>query len=339
MVTTIDNQGEWKTVTRSDKKRVIRKRSTGKGHTTTLETNRGFIEDNEALYQCLQKCIEFLTETDVYRNFITLWDDLVIGTDRGNVREIVCYGIGNFSNTSAEHFSASLWQLAFAICLRNTFETRTNEEHTTPFVNNRVTLVFYDPCSTLFEITFLKEKISNCLVLDSNDRGNRAAVVNLSDWQNEQPRWTSLYYMPHCPATLYENVVWANWNHIVQSNFPNAIQPTEYESTTSPYISAFVVIVGNSLRNLATRIISKDRDSDDSSLHCNCLQALLPWLHENQFQVTKHDLVINPGNIDGAFNDTFICYWDDVTKSAASNEIPKRPYESIDQNSGDVELL
>lgn len=106
------------------------------------------------------------------------------GDKDNKVQQIVCYGIGNFSRTSGHFFSASLWQLALALSLQNKWDAP---------------LLYYDPCSTKFEIEFLEQM--GVQVLSRNEKGERTSVG-------------AFFFMPHCPSGLYENVLWSNWEHL-----------------------------------------------------------------------------------------------------------------------------
>jgi hypothetical protein len=87
-------------------------------------------------------------------------------------------GIGSFSTSPA-----SCLQMSFGICISREYK-----------VNN---LYIYDPVMSMLEkdicqrygITVLSENMNGRYFADSN----------------------SLFYMPHCPYNLYNNLIWANW--------------------------------------------------------------------------------------------------------------------------------
>lgn len=294
-------------VTSFDKKRVMRKAGRRRRrHPTTAviasADNGGTMSDTLSLYACLQDCIQYIRKTDLWKHLV---DEFNRFTDSGSrferpttIRQIIAYGIGNFSKTNSTYHSASLWQLALVVCLREHLDEKrqADDEITAPTV--RVSLVFFDPCSTSGEIDFLTEHL-DCRLLAVNDRGNHPATVD------------TLFFMPHCPTQLYEHVVWSNYYH------PDGGGPS------------FILLIGNSLRHLAETKVVVD---------CPCLRALLPSLNENPMQGSTKDYEEAPGNLLGAFNDTFVSYF--FQRDDKDDDRPKRPYDNLVINDEiDPELL
>lgn len=240
-----DEMDEWKTITRADKKRVMRRGRTGKKGGNVQEHPR--IEVVVRLQRIIESTRRDLRGSRFWRQMEDSLEKLC-----QKPREIVCYGVGSFSTTSDTHVSAALWQLVFALEL---------SEHMG--VTNTS---FFDPCTTVFENGFLTE-VLGLEVLESNDSGKHCV--------NEVP---TLFFMPHCPRSLYEHVVWANWE------------------------SSAISIVGNSLKNQCESL---------TPTHCACIRAALPRLHEIELQSTKIDIKELPGNFEGAFNDTYLTWFDE----------------------------
>jgi hypothetical protein len=277
----------------------------------------------ETLNACLQDCMDYLVKTDLWQMLVVTLDQALspdCGTktntntcrsDTRRIRQIVVYGIGNFSETGKTYYSASMWQLAFAVCLRTHFTDDVN--HSDGNVDKEeavIRLVYFDPCSTADEKTFLVERLDFHL-LTTNDRGNHP-VSALS----------TLFFMPHCPAQLYEHVVWSNfWDHRDASSSSSSSGQQQQE----PHI----ILIGNSLRNLA---------ENGKRRLLPCLQALLPFLHETELQPSVADNTQAPGNLVGAFNDTYVSYY---SPTNVSHDWPKRPYDALlhDVNNADPELL
>jgi len=107
------------------------------------------------------------------------------------VREIVCYGLGNFSESRASKF-----QLAAILAIKSRYESKVH---------------LYDPLFFRQEIQLLKKLGLD--PIESNEEAKR--LVGES---------TSLVYLPHCPYQLTNNFIYANWtaerlaNCIVLSN-------------------------------------------------------------------------------------------------------------------------
>ncbi|KAI9202329.1 uncharacterized protein BJ171DRAFT_514724 [Polychytrium aggregatum] len=92
--------------------------------------------------------------------------------------DIVCYGIGSLAGSRIS-------QLQFALCLllHEIYSFR----H----------LYIFDPIMSEMDRAIADH--FNLTVIDTNERGKRTV---------SRP---TLFYMPHCGAALYNNVLWANW--------------------------------------------------------------------------------------------------------------------------------
>ncbi|KAI9295497.1 hypothetical protein K502DRAFT_217794 [Neoconidiobolus thromboides FSU 785] len=94
--------------------------------------------------------------------------------------DIICYGLGSIIESSL-----SRWQLAFLLSIKQEFKV----------VNS---IQYYDP----LPLTEDEETILNDYgfqILEKNEEGKRAVKEG------------TLFYMPHCPMLLYENVLSSNW--------------------------------------------------------------------------------------------------------------------------------
>jgi SRR1 len=285
------DEEEWTVVTASDKKRVMRKPGRRRprlpaGSNTHQVLDGAGIQDSDTLYTCLQDCIDYLLQTALWKHLVETLNQVVCSSSRPTtrIRQIIVYGLGNFSKTGSTYYSAPMWQLACAVSLRKHFTEQDDAD--------APTLVYFDPCSTCDEEAFLAEHVG-CRLLSVNDQGNHPVTQE------------TLFFMPHCPALLYECVVWSN-----------------YESGEA----ASIILIGNSLRCLA----------ENGVVDCPCLQALLPLLHESELHGTANDYKEAPGNLLGAFNDTYVSHYH---LSNGDGDWPKRPYDTLPQADNDPELL
>lgn len=248
-------ENEWKIVTSADKRRVMRKhRGKRRANQTTTSTQALLnpslsLTQPERLLLLLKEAQKFLKQSDLWEQTKSLLSTLTI-------QHVVCYGLGNFSQTSATCLEAPLWQLGFLCCLRE--ELSVGES-----------ISFFDPVSTADELSFLQKQL-HIQPLAVNDRGIRPSSKE------------TLFFMPHCPWIMYENVLFSNWENRI-------------------------LVIGNSLRDVA------DRHS------CPCLQASTGFLSEQALVASRRDLEGAPGNLLGAFNDTYVCSW-------RSEKWPSRPY-------------
>lgn len=113
---------------------------------------------------------------------------------------------------------------------------------------------------------------------------------------------TSLFFMPHCPLLLYANVLWANWEE-----------------------KSRVILFGNSLPMYQERTMEKSKFPDT-------LFILLPFVKQTRVDVSKSDIEKTDGNLESAFNDSYLTriMIDDDT------ELPNRPPQAFD---GDGEVI
>jgi hypothetical protein len=122
----------------------------------------------------------------------------------------------------------------------------------------------------------------------------------------------SLFFMPHCPRQLYENVLWAHYNQLNR-----------------------IVILGNSLLNYVDALHGKnDTTLNVNSSSCPCLKAIIPFVREVPLQLEDVEKTKASGNLEGAFNDTYWTTFHVDDESAASLLV--RP---IQQDREDPELL
>lgn len=404
-----ESDNQWKVVSRHDKKRVIHKSSKNAGHTCTNDCSISStitktvsssydIHYVNKLYECIENCCNDIIQTDLYNNFIRYWKEefvMSLFSDNDNndspllvpvVQEIVCYGIGTFSETSFIHYNASLYQLAFILSIRKflmmsnqypvvndtpcdddvnehqdnidpliIFKKDENSLLSCPDINNNkstsvqdiiISMTYYDPCMTTFEKEFLHQKFDFCNILENNERGNHRIIsddvanttTTGSTQKNQRQKNIILFFMPHCPAQLYENVIWSHWDHIVAPE-PTCVNDDTKTTTNikrdNMYGNNIIVIIGNSLREIAERKCSEVNKPKQ------CLQLLLPWLQQIPLRTSKDDKKTFPGNIVGAFNDTYLSYWNTWNTSSQNELIHelRRPSKNLDDDVNDMELL
>ena len=274
------SSGEWKTITRLDKKRVMRRRGRNipRSRNDVHTSSTALIEDFDVLEHVVGECMKELGQSQLYQTLILQLNGTAL------FRHLVCYGIGNFSASSTEHFSASMWQIACALCLQR--DLGGNKD-------NIIMVSYYDPCMSPLEVRFLEHR--EIQVLTTNDRG-RLFVGH------DGP---TIFFMPHCPKALYNNVTWAHWSCL--------------ESTA---------ILGNSLVNHAEALANNKRS-------CPCLQILVPWIREQKLESPRRDLQQATGNFLGAFNDLYLTGF--MSKAAGW---PERPDDlKLIDDDDDGELL
>lgn len=271
--------------------------------------------DPEVVAAQLASCCQHLTRSQFFQHFqsILFWDSDGKDSDdddddkshtKGNV-EIVCYGVGNFAQPSHRHnnnnnnttavnmnFSGPLWQLALALELQKNVLQQQQQQQS---IDTTIKTVYYDPLVTEIETTVLQDHYG-IAVLSENERGIRSSsgdTVNINRKDAEANNdddstnnTTTIFFMPHCPKGLYENVLWANWNVLRQK--PGAI-----------------CIVGNSLVTYVERDTTASNNGNNTT-DKSCLQLIQPFVQERLVSYTKRDVRDRPGYFEAAFNDTYV---------------------------------
>jgi len=183
----IEAENEWKTITKSDKKRIARG-SKKKGAVNIAkewqlhdpqETHMSAYELERVISQCQ---IEMEST-----KFLAAIEETVLRVSPPS--GIVCYGIGNFGVTQSTT-SASLWQLALALQLRNIFQKQGLE----------ITMYYFEPFMTSEEAVLLEHL--SIKVIRENERGKRVVTDR------------TFFFMPHCPLVLYCNLLFENRDNL-----------------------------------------------------------------------------------------------------------------------------
>lgn len=135
--------------------------------------------------------------------------------NHNNEYEIVCYGIGNFEKA----YSAPMLQLACVLLVQkhlsqyvSSVSVSSPSSHSSnnhPTNIPQITIHYFEPLMTPLEQMILEQQFHNVHIISNNERGKRHVTK------------PTLFYMPHCPMRLYNNVLWANWHHIFPSSVTN----------------------------------------------------------------------------------------------------------------------
>lgn len=142
-----------------------------------------------------------------------------------NITEIVCFGLGKIGESVV-----SRYQLALLLCLKDLYGVK---------------VCAYDPVFDKSEKLLLKKL--DCEILDYNLEG-KYSITNCR---------TTLFYLPHCPKQLCNNLLWSNWglqlSHciIISNSFSKIIELTpkrlllksaQYILNISPHVVELAVI-------------------------------------------------------------------------------------------------
>jgi SRR1 len=288
---------EWTVVNRGTQRKVAKRRYGNSSDTSsifpTIDEDKDKANPSEVRMR-IAACSEQLLHSQFYSNAVRAWEAHTVQfrddeheapalatTAKSMMNEIVCYGIGNFANNNkSSHWHGSLWQLALALELPSMVNMKHPDNPPCP-------MVYYDPLVTDTERKILQHSF-DIQVLTTNERGKRSSGPQSDKNSTETTCITTLFFMPHCPKGLYENVLWANWNQLQQN--PSAI-----------------CIIGNSLATyveMATTSVVSYECSPPS-----CLELVQPFLREQLISYSKKDVRDMPGNFEAAFNDTYLTWF------------------------------
>ncbi|XP_010246869.1 PREDICTED: protein SENSITIVITY TO RED LIGHT REDUCED 1 [Nelumbo nucifera] len=149
---------------------------------TDLETDP---ERESKLMQKMQICIKKLEDSEFYCTFlnqiltpeILTYFSRILGSEIK--MQMVVYGIG-----SIESYEPPRLQLSLAILIKRTLNWIGDIE-------------VFDPVLSAIEVRVLEAL--GCCVLSVNEQGRREAIK------------PTMFFMPHCEAVLYDNLLKANW--------------------------------------------------------------------------------------------------------------------------------
>lgn len=240
-----------------------------------------------------------------------------------NVKEIVAYGIGNFS---VNLYSASMLQLAGVLLLRRfaaaacgggITDNRNEADIESSFHNDqrRVPILYFEPCILSAEKELL-ETVFCVHVLESNEMGklsvsNMRQNLKTTSFEKLHTRENDhiLFYMPHCPMRLYCNVLWAHWDHIVP----------DQSQDTSP-----VIIFGNSFQAYEERTISSHLRRDPTNGVLRLAQCVNEISVYSDAENRNYDESLKM--LDKAFNDCNVISFqiDEVTVEKPTEYFPSK---------------
>ncbi|KAK6143298.1 hypothetical protein DH2020_023646 [Rehmannia glutinosa] len=194
-------------------------------------------EKESKLMQKMQICIQKLANSEFCHSFLNQMEEpdmlnkflKVLGSEK--MMQMVIYGIG-----SIESFEPPRLQLSLAILMKRKFDWIGEIE-------------VFDPIISLTESKVLTSL--GCTVLSVNEQGRRQALK------------PTLFFMPHCEAELYDNLLESNWG-VDQLNR--------------------LIVFGNSFGAYEQHVsICKSSDVADSRKHILAVRSFTEELRVNTF--------------------------------------------------------
>jgi hypothetical protein len=289
----------------------------------TLElfhTNRHQNKNNDMSSNFVQELLNTIMEAADLNYLRSKGSFKEVSCTQQKLREIICYGIGNFDKVSAStlqstKFSSPMIQLSCALLLRKKLEMQSPileiEQSSSSAKEHQILIPmrYYEPLIKPIERKVLQHFQVELL---ENEQGKRPirSSQNHNEHQHADPLGISLFFMPHCPMRLYSNLLWANW------------EPSKLSR---------IVIFGNSFKAYDERILSSDQRNDSS----NAIFPILDYVQEYSIgdigdnRKTMSHLDVVGCSVSLAFNDCVVISFD-----VAKDDVcwPNRPTEYLVQH-------
>jgi len=133
-------------------------------------------------------------------------------------------------------------------------------------------------------------------IISENERGRRSVISKGG---------CCLFFMPHCPMTLYTNLLDTNWDCLREN----------------------IIMFGNSLSNYIDKSNNDLANNPQKQRALEILEHLQPYWEEERLDISKRDISDRPAYFERAFNDSsLICFKaiDISTSSTVTSRWPKR---------------
>ena len=131
----------------------------------------------DRLLQKIKDAKNEIASTEIYSATISCIKESLLNLGKSQIEELICYGLGNFSDCKI-----ALYQLGLLLAMQEYLLCE---------------VLVYDPKFTDLEENILGSE--KCQIISYNEKGKRK--VNK----------TTLFFLPHCPNKLFNNVINANW--------------------------------------------------------------------------------------------------------------------------------
>jgi len=147
--------------------------------TTILNTNEGDVTiDKEVVLARVQKAKDDLKDSLYFKQFLEDFKDL---TKARQIDKIYCFGLGHFSDSVTAKY-----QFALLLCISEALELPRSE------------IFLCDPIFYKDEVTLLESEYSVQVIKD-----NIECLISCES--------SYLIILPHCPAQMTNNLLFANW--------------------------------------------------------------------------------------------------------------------------------
>lgn len=163
--------------------------------------------------------------TDLFDSVSALLKEGLSALKNPVISEIICFGLGKIGECTIARY-----QFALLLCLKELYN---------------VEVYVYDPVFNENDISLLNHFNINIL------------TENLEGKYKTRNQKTTLFYLPHCPKQLTNNLLWANWglnlsyciiisnsfNKVIENSLKRTLaENAEYILKITPYVHEFAVI-------------------------------------------------------------------------------------------------
>ncbi|RZB38640.1 SRR1-like protein, partial [Asbolus verrucosus] len=136
--------------------------------------------DKESVLRRIREAKLEIGSSDLFTSVVASLREGLVILENPTVKEIICFGLGRIGECMI-----SRYQFAFLLCLKDHY--------------NVGRIKVYDPVFTETDRSILES--FQCDILKENFEGK----YRVPD------KTTTIFYMPHCPKQLSNNLLWANW--------------------------------------------------------------------------------------------------------------------------------
>ncbi|XP_044262199.1 SRR1-like protein [Tribolium madens] len=193
-----------------------------KSHEIELQPNK------EATLKRIHEAKSEINSSDLFASAVASLREALTTLSNPNIKEIICFGLGRIGECMI-----SRYQLGFLLCLKDLHNAEVK---------------IYDPVFTETDRWLLRQ--FQCEILTENSEGK----YRVGD------KHTTIFYMPHCPKQLTNNLLWANWglnlnsciiiansfNSIIENSPKRVLNQNQYLVNIFPHVLELAVI--NSFR-------------------------------------------------------------------------------------------
>lgn len=200
----------------------------------------------DRLTQKIMNAKHEIITTDIFAATKSSIEQSLTHLSKNHIEDIVCYGLGNFSECKI-----ALYQLALLLALQQCYDCE---------------VMLYDPQFKELEVDILITE--KCNLIAYNEKGKRKVDK------------TTLFFLPHCPNKLFNNIISANWGlslHncvIIGNRFSEIIanSPNRVLQKNLPYL----FFIGPSMVEIEIKNNFKYSDVfNDMAVHCFPIEKLL----------------------------------------------------------------